>query len=361
MVDDKKLESMEQDLKLMKGELKQSLSSVRDYLLNMELPSSEFATVLAALGGDGEQKVTMKGSFSGAPPEAEKPAEAEGTEGTEDAGYEEIREEEEYEPEEESSSEGEEGAVNQEEGYSEEAGPAAAEYSEEYPEEGEGHEEEYFEPEAESPAEEDLDVTEEPLMPEACLPLDGEREILPGNLGAEALQSPPKVNLLANLMHWVNKTKNEIGIEQLPIFLEVYGISGHLSPDLKELIMHMAEISPEKAEEENNAETWSRAMLSLHGILTGGDAPLHPVRSFWPEEDAEPEEEPADEAETEQPEDAPFKLKLVLPGSNGGSQEYCLDLKPEASSNGAKGAPDSQKSPENGGDAPWPTQARKKK
>ena len=63
MESDKKLETLEEELKLMKGELKQSLASVRDYLLNMELPSSEFSTILAALGDGDSQKITMKGSL----------------------------------------------------------------------------------------------------------------------------------------------------------------------------------------------------------------------------------------------------------------------------------------------------------
>ena len=42
-----------EELKLMKGEMKQLLASVRDYLLNMELPSSEPDTSPAALD-DGE-------------------------------------------------------------------------------------------------------------------------------------------------------------------------------------------------------------------------------------------------------------------------------------------------------------------
>jgi len=41
MEDTKKIETLEEEAKLLKGELKQSIASVRDYLLNMELPSSE--------------------------------------------------------------------------------------------------------------------------------------------------------------------------------------------------------------------------------------------------------------------------------------------------------------------------------
>src|SRR3990172_3761768 len=70
MAADKKLDVLQEEIKLLKGELKQSLASVRDYLLNMELPSSEISTILAALNSDGSQTVTMKGSL-GMPARAE--------------------------------------------------------------------------------------------------------------------------------------------------------------------------------------------------------------------------------------------------------------------------------------------------
>ena len=56
---DKKLAALQDEIKLLKGEVKQSLASVRDYLLNMELPSAEISTILQALGAEGEQRVTV--------------------------------------------------------------------------------------------------------------------------------------------------------------------------------------------------------------------------------------------------------------------------------------------------------------
>ena len=38
---DKRVETLEDEFKLLKGELKETLSSVRDYLVNSELPASE--------------------------------------------------------------------------------------------------------------------------------------------------------------------------------------------------------------------------------------------------------------------------------------------------------------------------------
>jgi hypothetical protein len=359
METEKKLDVMEEELRLMKGEVKQSLASVRDYLLNMELPSSEFATVLAALGSDGEQKITMKGSFSNndRPPEGEKPAYGE----TEEPVTEEIREEDDFAPEDEMPPEGED-QFEDGESFSEASEPFSEDFGEEEPEALPAEDEEYSETESAPQAGEDHEEATAPYMNEAGPLPEEAAEMMPGIVGAEASQSPPKVNLLANLMHWVTKTKKEIGMEQMAIFLEVYGISGHLSPDLKELILHMADIASDKTEDGSTAETWSRAMLSLHGILTGGDAPLHPVKSFWHEEVSETptEEENTAETEPEEPEEAPYKLKLVLPGSNGTSQEFCLDLKPELASNGAKAAPEKRQPQQDGGEVIWQTRKRKK-
>jgi hypothetical protein len=53
METDKELEAQEEKLKLMKGEVRQLLTGVRDYLFNMEQPSSEFSTDPTELG-DGD-------------------------------------------------------------------------------------------------------------------------------------------------------------------------------------------------------------------------------------------------------------------------------------------------------------------
>src|SRR4030043_204590 len=88
MAEDQRLVTLSEEIKLLKGELKNSLASVRDYLLNMELPSSEFSTILAALSGDGSgsQKITMDGSVSN--------TKGDDTMKTEEAGIQEQREEE---------------------------------------------------------------------------------------------------------------------------------------------------------------------------------------------------------------------------------------------------------------------------
>ena len=149
---------------------------------------------------------------------------------------------------------------------------------------------------------------------------------------SEVSSAIPKVNMMANLINWVAKAKGEIGYDQLPTFLEVYGISGHLSPELKEVIIHLSEISAERPEVVNNAEVWSQSMLSLHGILTGGDAPLHPVIPSWSEASSEAESTEEEIIEVDKPKEEPVKLKLVFPNGDGKSKEFCVDLNPEEDS-----------------------------
>jgi len=337
----KRLETMEEELKLMKGELKQSLASVRDYLLNMELPSSEFATVIAALGGDGggTQKITMKGSFT-APPDSGtgKSARVEPSpeEPQEEPLEEEPLEEELIEPESELPQE--DGLIDRDESLMPESelpqedglidqggglGPASELLSEGEPLEEEGEEE---------PGEQD-----EYLMPESELLTEEEQQMERGKINTEVSQSTPKVNLLANLIQWVSRAKKEIGSEELPIFLEVYGISGHMSPELKEVILHLADVASDQPEDVKTAEIWSQSMLSLHGILTGGNAPLYPVKPLWNDGGGEIQlsEDEVTESEADKPKDMPLKLKLVFPNGDGKSQEFCINLNPEVDNNGS--------------------------
>ena len=347
MEDTKKLDTLEEELKLMKGELKQSIASVRDYLLNMELPSSEFATVLAALGGDGEQKITMKGSFS-APPDTSPSGPAQEEPVTEEEEVIEPEselspEEEAFEPESELSP-GEEAFEPAselspgEEGLSSPGEPSGNE-SAMFPEDelADQYQDEDLGLAPELLPEEEPDEQEESLMTESELPVE-EEPMEYGNINTEVIsQSTPKVNLLANIIQWIARAKKEIGKEQLPTFLEVYGISGHLSPELKEMILHLADITSEQPEAVNAAEVWGQSMLSLHGILTGGDAPLHPVKPFWDDgnNEIQPNEDEITEVEAVKPKDIPVKLKLVFPNGDGKSKEFCIDLNPEIEGNGS--------------------------
>ncbi len=316
MESEKQLQTIEEELKLLKGELKQTLSSVRDYLINMELPTTEFSTILAALGDGGDQTVNMKGTFS-LPPESAPKYEPEAQAKDE---VENEPSESEAEPVSEKESSGSSKATAGKEPYmSAESEPVIQEENLEFEEE----------PEMEETVEETFEE-EEPFIPDTELPLGEEQQIEYEKISSELSKSVPKVNLLANLVSWVSLAKKEIGDEQLAMFLEVYGISGNLSPELKDVILHLAEITTEKPGDNNMAEVWSNSMLSLHGVLTGGDAPLNPVRPHWNEIDKElgPEENEITEMQ-EEPEEPPVKLKLVFPNGDGKGKEYCIDLTPE--------------------------------
>ena len=148
----------------------------------------------------------------------------------------------------------------------------------------------------------------------------------------EVDQSTPRVNLLSNLIRWVANAKKEVGAEQLTTFLEVYGISGHLSPELKEVILHLVEITEPGSADASAADIWSRLILELHGILTGGDAPLHIVKPSWADDESGAETEDKPE---EKPGDKPLKLKLMLTDGGGTGREFSIDLNPEAGGEGS--------------------------
>jgi hypothetical protein len=351
MPENKRLETLQEEIKLLKGELKNSLSSVRDYLLSMELPSSEFSTMLAALNPDNPAPMmNMSGSLDDGKKEVAAPAAEAAPEETIEESTdqidvppdenlldveeptEEITQElpdlaDETALEEEESLSPDDMMLSDEEMPEEQEPEPTEEIPEEMPEEM--PEEEETPPESELPAEE-----EEPMDNDQSV-----AEIRP--YVNEVSQSIPKVNMLANLISWVSKAKKEIGYEQLPTFLEVYGISGYLSPELREVILHLAEITDERPDAVTDADIWSESILSLHGILTGGDTPLHPV--VPPSEEIE-EELPEDEViEVDKSKDKPVKLKLVFPSADGKEKEFCIDLTPEEdnhnSSNGKKEKP----------------------
>jgi hypothetical protein len=143
--------------------------------------------------------------------------------------------------------------------------------------------------------------------------------------------------MLANLINWVARANKEIGRDQIPTFLEVYGISGHLSPELKEVILQLSDITGNEPDIASSTEIWSQAMLALHGILTGGDAPLHPVIPSWNNQDNLGKTSAEEEIiEVDKSKDKSVKLKLVLPDDDGEDREFCINLTPEAESSHRK-------------------------
>ena len=148
----------------------------------------------------------------------------------------------------------------------------------------------------------------------------------------EVSQAAPGVNLLANLIRWVATAKREIDSEKLLTLLEVYGISGHLSPELKEVILHLEEITEQQSVEESAADIWSRLTLELHGILGGGDGLPRIMKPVWDEDESDtPQSDMVSEENT--PEEKTLKLKLVL-SSGDEDKEFSIDLNPESNTPG---------------------------
>lgn len=89
-------------------------------------------------------------------------------------------------------------------------------------------------------------------------------------MSEKASGSMLQANQLPNLIRWVSVAKREIGSAQLPTFLEAYGVRGHLSSEMKEVILHLAVVVSEQPSDASPADVWSRLTLELHGILTDG-------------------------------------------------------------------------------------------
>ena len=351
---DKKLDILQEDIKLLKGEIKQSLVSVRDYLLNMELPSSEIATILAALGADGEQKITMQGNLASSgnnePASPGVPSNSPSTSPTQDdiTEQEEIMDMDDPVQDDPLSGEPMQGYQTSEEDFGDTlandmpsndmfAAPGAPDSPD--PGTSRGREEcyqDYDDTRSRQPSSElydDMAGMKNDPMPYTSTQAQPEDNI-------------PRVNMLANLINWVSRAKQEIGYDQLSTFLEVYGISGHLSPELKDIILHLAEITGDKPAAANSAGVWSESMLTLHGILTGGEAPVHPVLPSWSAGSDISDQLEEDEiiVPEEEPQEAPVKLKLVFPSTDGKNREFCIDLAPEQSGDDA--GPRSKQDPE---------------
>ncbi|MDY6918146.1 MAG: hypothetical protein SVP26_09445 [Chloroflexota bacterium] len=108
---------------------------------------------------------------------------------------------------------------------------------------------------------------EKPVMPaEERLPEEIKEEKMMVKENGAILQA----NQLPNLIRWVSVAKKEIGTPQLPTFLEAYSVRGNLSAEMKEIILHLAAVVSEQSMGPSPADVWSRLTLELHGILVDG-------------------------------------------------------------------------------------------
>ena len=274
---EEKIKALEDELKLIKGELKQTLVDVREFLQNLKTPPPGREDVpqiedVDSSGGDGSSPTNLTVEESGRAPQRYIPP---------------IKE-----------------TVSQ-------VAPGAT-----------------FVPPRQEPRSPDLPppVTSKPEPGKESEGRQPQERKQPEDAASEMGQPVPQVNLLANLIRWVSVAKREIGHEQLATFLDVYGISGHLCPEVREVILQLAEVTAEELAERDAADVWSRLLLELHGILSGGGTPLRSLRTSSEAEAGNGLEEP--ESSASQASDRPIKLKLVLPLEEG-EREFTLTLTPD--------------------------------
>ncbi|RLC70962.1 MAG: hypothetical protein DRI26_06100 [Chloroflexi bacterium] len=274
---EEKIKALEDELKLIKGELKQTLVDVREFLQNLKTPPPGREDVpqiedVDSSGGDGSSPTNLTVEESGRAPQRYIPP---------------IKE-----------------TVSQ-------VAPGAT-----------------FVPPGPEPRSPDLPppVTSKPEPGKESEGRQPQERKQPEDAASEMGQPVPQVNLLANLIRWVSAARREVGHEQLATFLDVYGISGHLCPEVREVILQLAEVTAEELAERDAADVWSRLLLELHGILSGGGTPLRSLRTSSEAEAGNGLEEP--ESSASQASDRPIKLKLVLPLEEG-EREFTLTLAPD--------------------------------
>ncbi len=308
----KKLDGLEDELKLMKGELRQTLIDVRSFLRDLKLPPEVEAFQAP------EPESTSAGNSPASPPsEGSSPQEVPGT--TSGNSPPPIQGQPLHSPQ----------------GPSPQwvPGPTAGNLSPAMQDQplhspppfAEAREPRFDGPPLAREKEDPGRGPEEPMHPEI-------KEAPQMRQSDEATHDTSRVNLMANLIRWVASARKEIGMEQLPMFLHAYAVAGDLSPGLRDAILSLAEIVDENSQEGNLADAWSRLMLELHGILTGGGTPVMPAGSVMSGLDAG---KAADaEPEDVEPKPEPVRLKLVLPMGSGQEKEFSVTLNPDAGVDG---------------------------
>jgi hypothetical protein len=342
-----KVQALEDEFRLMKGELKQALTDVRDFLVTFPAPTinegvfERFHDMQTGIGGGGGGSKEMPAMIM--PEFPQKPQEMLSADlevpGQSDPGSGETPEE------------------------IEEA---------KQPENLESNEDE--EPEEEETLE--TETASEDIL--------NEESVIADTAGGIQYSSP-KVNILTNLIRWVSVAKRELGAEQLPTFLDVYsqqGVlvpelrqlimqladviddpndentpsagffallireqlsallevrasSGQISPDLKDSIMNLVSLMAEPSPKGKPADVWSRLIMELHGIIKYGDAPI-PQLKLRPS--AAEGKTPVMVSRTKalpalvtknikaQKKPNPMRLKLIMPVGKGVEKEFVFHL-----------------------------------
>ena len=141
---------------------------------------------------------------------------------------------------------------------------------------------------------EEEDAPSSAARPAPVSSIDDEyRDLLAETQQSYALEDSPTgppldVNLLSNLVYWTALAKQRVGEEQLKDILQLYIQSGHSRPQLQDLLLHLSRMVDTDAMDltESNGD-WVDLMFHLHGILTGGFPVIKipQVRLTRPDED----------------------------------------------------------------------------
>lgn len=87
----------------------------------------------------------------------------------------------------------------------------------------------------------------------------------------EPVGPPLDINLLSNLVYWTALAKQRVGEEQLKDILQLYIQSGHSRPELQDLLLQVCKmVDDDPLSVRESPREWVDLMFHLHGILTGG-------------------------------------------------------------------------------------------
>ncbi|HEY90224.1 MAG TPA: hypothetical protein G4O07_00145 [Dehalococcoidia bacterium] len=178
-----------------------------------------------------------------------------------------------------------------------------------------------------------------------------------------------KVNLLTNLIRWVSMAVRKLGVEKLSTFLDVYALGGNLNQELKEQIIHLAEVMTDNSVgefadggrkgqfseqlesylqlqilggqlssevkdgilhfaelmysqplETSTPDMRSWLMLELHGILAGGGTLSEGIDTSDSSEETE-DQDAGDDTDKSRP----ASVKLVVATGDGQQQEISIE------------------------------------
>lgn len=269
MAIDKKVEALEGEVKLMKGELKETLTNVRDFLLSLKLPppqveglegeasSLDINAGLSLNTGSSISLQSPKGSVEIVQErpvtqqvESDRPAVSSVARTPSRARLREVEASPQAVVVEPTPSPAEARAPAQFVEVEESTQSAASEPSE---------------PPGQRKRLEESEVVR-------AVERKGEEEMAEPVTGLVA-GATPQVNLLPNLLRWVAVATREIGIEQLPGFLDVYATTGNLSPEIRGVILCFAGVVEEQPSDAHTACVYSRLMseqlatfLEMHSV-----------------------------------------------------------------------------------------------